>query len=173
MACIHLYHGNGKGKTTAAAGLAFRAAAAGMGVCIVQFLKSRASGEMRLLSEMTGVTVLRGKAGEHFTNAMTAEERAETLKISNRNCMSAYTMAVNGMAELVILDEACAAWKEDLVNHALIEKFFSDELKNTEIVLTGRNPPPLFVEKADYITEFVKIRHPFDNGLTAREGIEY
>ena len=173
MSCIHLYFGEGKGKTTAAAGLALRAVAAGMGVCVVQFLKGRASGEMQILSSLAGVCVLKGKAGEHFTSSMTAEERAGTLKISNRNIMSAYTMAQSGRAELVILDEVCAAWNENLVNHSLVEKFIKEKPEGTELVLTGRNPPKLFLESADYATEFVKKKHPFDKGIAARQGIEY
>ena len=170
---VHLYYGDGKGKTTAAAGLALRAAAAGMGVCVVQFLKGRESGEMRILAGLAGVVVLRGKAGTHFTHEMTADERAKTLVMSNRNIESAYTMAVSGRAELVILDEVCAAWREDLVNHALVEKFIKERPDGVELVLTGRNPPSEFLEAADYATEFVKVRHPFDRGLGAREGIEY
>ena len=150
---VHLYYGDGKGKTTAAAGLALRAAAAGMGVCVVQFLKGRESGEMRILAGLA--------------------ERAKTLVMSNRNIESAYTMAVSGRAELVILDEVCAAWREDLVNHALVEKFIKERPDGVELVLTGRNPPSEFLEAADYATEFVKVRHPFDRGLGAREGIEY
>ena len=87
--------------------------------------------------------------------------------------MSAMSAASCGVCELLILDEICAAWNENLLEHSLVERFLANRPANTEIVLTGRNPPDIFIESADYCTEFKKIKHPFDNGLGAREGIEY
>ena len=169
----HLYFGSGKGKTTAAAGLALRAVAAGMSVFIVQFLKNRASGEMRILEGLPGVTVLRGKGGEHFSSAMSEEERKMTRLISDRNLLSAFSAASAGFCELLILDEICAAWNENLVNRRLVERILSEKSENLELVLTGRNPPEIFFKAADYCTEFKKIAHPFDCGIKAREGIEF
>ncbi|MBQ3825052.1 MAG: cob(I)yrinic acid a,c-diamide adenosyltransferase [Spirochaetaceae bacterium] len=169
----HLYFGDGKGKTTAAAGLALRAINAGMSVFIVQFLKNRASGEMQLLGSFAGVTILRGKCGAHFSAQMTAEEREKTKMLSDKNFMSAVSAARAGFCELLILDELCAAWNENLINHSLVQKFLEHKPENVEIVITGRNPSELFVKSADYCTEFKKIAHPFDCGVSAREGIEY
>ena len=170
---VHLYFGDGKGKTTAAAGLALRAVSAGMSVFIVQFLKSRASGEIKILESLPGVTVLRGKSGKNFVSAMSEDEKRATKAISDRNFLSAMSAASAGVCEMLILDEICAAWNENLIEHSLVERFLSSRPENTEIVLTGRNPPELFIKSADYCTEFKKIKHPFDRGLAAREGIEY
>ncbi|MCR5605281.1 MAG: cob(I)yrinic acid a,c-diamide adenosyltransferase [Treponema sp.] len=173
MGLIHLYHGDGKGKSTAAFGLALRAIAAGFSVCIVQFLKNKASGEIQLLETMSGVTIFRGKAGNHFTSKMTSEERAETLKISNRNLLHAINLSNTGFCQFLILDEACAAWNENLVDHNMLQKFIENKPEDLELVLTGRNPPECFFNVADYITKMVKEKHPMDLGVMAREGIEF
>lgn len=173
MGLIHLYHGDGKGKSTAAFGLALRSIAAGFSVCIVQFLKNKASGEIKLLETMPGVTIFRGKAGNHFTSKMTEEERCETLKISNRNLLHAINLANTGFCQLLILDEACAAWNENLVDHDILQKFIENKPEDLELVLTGRNPPECFVSVADYITKMLKEKHPMDLGIMAREGVEF
>lgn len=184
---IHLYYGNGKGKTTAATGLALRALSAGIKVVIVQFLKNKPTGEIAMLEKMENVTVLRGKSGSHFTKDMSGQERAETKKISDSNfllaieaCRDCERESHNEQTDkmlqpsvLLILDEACAAYDENLIDRESVESFISNVPPQTEVVITGRNPPRCFIDNADYCTEFRKIRHPFDNGIQARKGIEF
>ena len=85
LGLIHIYTGPGKGKTTAAVGLAVRAAGRGIPVVFVQLMKNRPTGEVEVLSRLPGVTVLRGKAGAGFSSAMTPEERARSREIHHRN----------------------------------------------------------------------------------------
>ncbi len=183
---IHLYYGDGKGKTTAAIGLAVRAAGEGLPVFFVQFMKNAPVGEVLSLEKL-GITIVRGKSGSHFFSQMTEEEKRETKKRGNENltCVLASlyesTFAGERTGEekgdlpraLLILDEICAAYQHDLIDRKAVDALIFNPPPLVELVLTGRNPPSLFLEKADYITEMKKIRHPYDAGLAARKGVEF
>ena len=103
---IHVYHGDGKGKTTAAMGLALRMLAAGRRVVVVQFLKDGESGEARLLAEHFGVPVFAGKVSEKFTWSMTSEELAATCELHDGNLASALAEFEGAQEGLLVLDEA-------------------------------------------------------------------
>ena len=165
---VHLYWGEGKGKTTAAMGLTLRALGAGRRVVIVQFLKGRQTGEIPLLEQL-GARVLRGKAGQKFSFQMGEEERAETRALQTENLRR----ALECDADLLVLDEACAAWQKDLVDRELLQRAVLDRPQGREVVLTGRNPPDWMREAADYSTEMKCHRHPFEKGIPAREGVEF
>ena len=109
---LHLYWGDGKGKTTAAMGLALRALGSGKRVVIVQFLKSGNSGEIPLLAQL-GAEIYRGKAGQKFVFQMTPEEKAATRELQNQNLAAAIAQP----ADLLILDEAGSAEELDMVIH--------------------------------------------------------
>ena len=102
---LHLYYGDGKGKTTAAMGLALRALGSGKRVVIVQFLKGGNSGEIPLLAKL-GAEIYRGKAGQKFVFQMNEAEKAATRELQNRNLQN----AMNRPADLLVLDEAGSAW---------------------------------------------------------------
>ena len=108
---IHLYYGEGKGKTTAATGLALRAIHAGKKVVTVQFLKNSATGEIYLLEQL-GAKVYRGKCGDKFLSGMTEEEKAVTKKMQTENLQA----AVKEDADVLILDEVCAVWQKEMVD---------------------------------------------------------
>lgn len=165
---IHLYYGEGKGKTTAAMGLALRARGAGKKVVIVQFLKGTESGEVPMLEEM-GVRIFRGKAGTKFVSQMTAEEKAETRRIQTENLQAALAEA----GDLLILDEACAAWRLGMVEEDSLRKAVLEKPEAQEIVLTGREPADWMCKAADYCTEMLCRRHPFQRGIAARKGVEF
>lgn len=165
---VHLYWGEGKGKTTAAMGLALRALGAGRRVVIVQFLKGRQTGEIPLLEQL-GAQVLRGKAGQKFSFQMDEEERAETRALQTEHLGRALALE----ADLLVLDEACAAWRKDLVDRELLRRAVLDRPQGREVVLTGRNPPDWMREAADYSTEMKCHRHPFERGIPARQGVEF
>ncbi len=150
LGLIHIYTGPGKGKTTAAVGLAVRAAGRGIPVVFVQLMKNRPTGEVEVLSRLPGVTVLRGKAGAGFSSAMTPEERAR----------------------LLVLDEVMAALKHGLLDREPLQQLLDQRPEGTELVLTGRDAPEWLLERADYITVMEKRRHPYDRGIAARPGIE-
>lgn len=173
---IHLYYGEGKGKTTAAIGLAVRFLGNDIPVVFVQFLKSRQAGEVLSLEKL-GAKIFRGKAAGKFTFQMSDFEKTETKRISNENLFDAldYCRKMTSKNEkvLLVLDEICAAWNSNLVDKVEIEYLISNVPDTMELVLTGRNPPDLFKKSARYITEMKKEKHPFDTGITARQGVEF
>lgn len=165
---IHLYWGDGKGKTTAAMGVAMRALAAGKKVIIVQFLKGQESGEITLLSQL-GAKFYRGKAGHKFVFQMNEEEKADTRKVQDENLLA----ALQEPADLLILDEACAAVQLKMVDEALLKKTVLEKPEEQELILTGRNPADWMREIADYNTEMHCWRHPYEKGIKARRGVEF
>ena len=158
---IHVYHGDGKGKTTAAMGLALRMLAAGRRVVVVQFLKDGESGEARLLAEHFGVPVFAGKVSDKFTWSMTSEELAATCELHDGNLASALVELECAQEGLLVLDEA------------LVDRALDMSARGVEVALTGRAPSRKIVEKADYITEMRCEKHPYEQGICAREGVEY
>jgi len=170
----HFYFGDGKGKTTAALGLALRAAGCGEKVVIVQFLKDWACGELSSLKLLHNVSVFRGKSsGGVFVHEMTSAEKAETKTIHDLNLKKALEMQENGECDLLILDEALDAYQLGVLDKELFEKLLINKPEHLELVITGHNPEPLLLERADYVTEMVKRKHPFDEGVAARKGIEF
>lgn len=165
---IHLYWGDGKGKTTAAMGLALRALNAGQRVVIVQFLKGTPSGEIPLLEQL-GAVVYRDMPGQKFVFQMNEAEKATARETQNRNL----TAALAQNADLLILDEACAACELAMVDQALLRRAVEEKPDYQELVLTGRDPAPWMLTAADYSTEMCARRHPFEKGIPAREGVEY
>ena len=165
---LHLYWGGGKGKTTAAMGLALRALGQGKRVVIVQFLKDGLSGEIAPL-EREGAIVLRGKASPKFVSRMTDAERAETRAMQTEHLRRA--MELN--ADLLILDEAGSVWELDMIDRALLQQAVLERPKTQECVLTAHQPPEWMLDAADYCTEMHCWRHPYEKGIKARKGIEY
>ncbi len=169
---IHLYYGDGKGKTTAALGLAVRAAGSGMKVVFVQFLKSRETGELAVLQEIPAITVLRGKEGSAFSFSMSHEDKVKTKQVHTENLKIAMDLALSGDCDLLVLDEAVGAYARDLIDRKLIEDFVRNKPDSLELAMTGRNPAQWMIDCADYVSEVRKIKHPYDRGIPAREGIE-
>ncbi len=169
---IHLYYGDGKGKTTSAIGLSLRAVSDGYKVVFVQFLKNTQVSELKGLEKL-GIKVLRGKAGNHFTKNMSEEERIATKKISNDIFTEAQYLVREEEKALLVLDEVCAAYEYGLIDRVELEYFISNPPEYLEIVMTGRNPAPFMIKNARYVTEMKKVKHPFDSGIAARKGIEY
>lgn len=169
---IHVYHGDGKGKTTAAMGLALRMLAAGRRV-VVQFLKDGGSGEARLLAEHFGVPLFAGKVSDKFTWSMTSEELAATCELHDGNLASALAELEGAREGLLVLDEALDALSKGLVDEALVDRALDMSARGVEVALTGRAPSHKILEKADYITEMRCEKHPYSQGICAREGVEY
>lgn len=169
---IHVYHGDGKGKTTAAMGLALRMLAVGRRV-VVQFLKDGESGEARLLAEHFGVPVFAGKVSDKFTWSMTSGELAATCELHDGNLASALAELEGAQEGLLLLDEALDALSKGLVDEALVDRALDMSARGVEVALTGRAPSRKIVEKADYITEMRCEKHPYSQGICAREGVEY
>jgi cob(I)alamin adenosyltransferase len=169
---IHVYCGDGKGKTTAALGLALRAAGSGMKVVILQFLKGRPVNELESLKLIPGITVLRNSKDFGFYNTMTDQDKADITRMHNENLKKALDLVQKEAYGLLILDEISAAYNHGLVGKEIIDDLIENKSEELELVLTGRDPAPLFLEKADYISEIKKIKHPYDKNIGARKGIE-
>ena len=170
---IHLYTGDGKGKTTAALGLLLRANGRGMRTVLVQFLKGHDTGELHVLNSLPGVTVLRYTHEFGFYKSASEQDKSEMIKNNNANFAEAYRLADKGLCDLLVLDEICAAYNNGAIDTALANKLILNKPYGLELVLTGRNAPQHFIDAADYVTEFGKRKHPYDNGIAAREGIEF
>lgn len=169
---IHIYCGDGKGKTTAAVGLAVRCAGRGNKVLLVQFLKSRDSGELYSLAELPDIEVMRGKESKKFTFQMNEEEKHALLIEHNKMFEQVLAKIKNGGYSLLILDEVIGALNAKVFEMPKLIEFLRHKPENLEVVLTGRNPAPELVEIADYVSEMRKVKHPMDKGIMAREGIE-
>ena len=165
---LHLYYGDGKGKTTAAMGLALRAMGSGKRVVILQFLKGGKSGEVPLLEQL-GAKVYRGKAGQKFVFQMNEAEKEATRQLQNANL----TAAMADPADLLILDEAGSAWELDMVDKALLQKAVLERPAEQECVPTAHGATQWMTDAADYATEMKCYRHPYQRGISARKGIEY
>jgi cob(I)alamin adenosyltransferase len=169
---IHIYCGDGKGKTTAAVGLAVRCAGRGNKVLLVQFLKSRDSGELYSLAKLPDIEVMRGKESKKFTFQMNEEEKHVLLIEHNKMFEQVLAKIKNGGYSLLILDEVIGALNAKVFEMPKLIEFLRHKPENLEVVLTGRNPAPELVEIADYVSEMRKVKHPMDKGIMAREGIE-
>lgn len=168
---IHIYTGNGKGKTTASVGQVIRGAGAGMKVFFFQFMKDGSSSEISVL-EKIGVTVMCCHECNKFTFQMN-EDEISAVKISHNKILDkAINIIESGSADMIVLDEFFGAYNANLLDSELAEKIISGKY-NAEIILTGRNAPSVFMNKADYITVMQKLKHPYDSGAGARKGIEY
>ena len=167
---IHLYIGDGKGKTTAAVGLSVRARGSGLRVVFAQFLKGRASGEQQPL-ETLGVTVLRHMSSQKFVFSMTDEER-KICRTEQAACLQEAADA-GKTADLLVLDEVFGALSCGMLEKDAVLALLKNKPAGLEAVLTGRDPAPEFLALADYISEVQCVRHPYEKGVTARRGIEY
>ena len=166
---LHLYWGDGKGKTTAAMGLALRALGSGKRVVIVQFLKGGQSGEIPLLAQL-GAKIFRGKGGQKF---VFQDERSGKGRCPGRAGTKTMTAALAEPADLLILDEAGSAWELDMVDKDLLRRAVLERPAAQECVLTAHKAPQWMLDAADYSTEMKCRRHPYQKGIKARKGIEY
>ena len=165
---LHLYTGEGKGKTTASMGLAVRALGRGKRVVIAQFLKGTPTGEVELLKKM-GTKVLREDSIQKFVFQMTEQEKQDAIIKYNDLMQKAFEYS----CDLLILDEVCVACSLDMINQTALKEKIQEKKNITEIVLTGRDPQSWMIEWADYYTEMLCHKHPYEQGISAREGIEF
>lgn len=170
---IHVYFGDGKGKTTAAVGLAARAAGSNMKVLFVQFLKTEFSGERHTLSHTENITLTFCPLELKFTFEMDEKEKLQAAKVFKGIFDSSVTTALTERYDMVILDEIFDVINNEMISEAEVFEFVANAPVSMEIIMTGHNPPERFIEVADYVTEFKKIKHPYDKGITGRIGIEF
>ena len=169
---IHVYCGNGKGKTTAAIGLAVRCAGRDNKVLLVQFLKSKHTGELASLALLPQIEILRGKESNKFTFQMTTGEKALLKDEHERLFEQAVSKVAQGNYQLVIFDEIIGAIANNVFDEEQLLRFIADRPEGLEIVLTGRNPDSKLLALADYVSEINAVKHPMTKGIAARDGIE-
>ncbi len=169
MGLLHIYCGDGKGKTTASLGLALRAAGAGMKVCFVQFMKGGDTSELNTLHLIPNITVIRCDRDYPFSQNMTEADKTEIAECHCRLLSEAF----GGGYDMIILDEFNSAYRYGLMDREAAKEFILNGKSSAEIILTGREPEDTFVNAADYISEIKCVKHPFEKGITARKGIEY
>lgn len=169
---IHLYCGDGKGKTTASVGLLVRALGRGFRVVFLQFLKWQETGELAVLQSLNDITVIRGKDIPHkFTWSMSETEKEALAEIHNEMFRQAVS-ACGTERCLLVLDELVGTYDMGLIDKKMVTDFLENKPEGLEVVLTGRNPAPELLATADYVSEIRKVKHPMDRGIMAREGIE-
>lgn len=168
---IHIYTGNGKGKTTAALGLALRAAGAGLKTYIAQFMKEYPYSEINSLRLLSDFITVEQFCGDEFVYKKQLPDETEIRKaIDGLN--KAKIMMLSGEYDLIILDEVLVSIYFKLLTVEQIKEFLEQKPERVELILTGRYCPEILYEKADLITEMKEIKHYYSKGITSRKGIE-
>ncbi|MHB1452815.1 MAG: cob(I)yrinic acid a,c-diamide adenosyltransferase [Saccharofermentanales bacterium] len=170
---IHIYCGEGKGKTTASLGLIVRASGAGYDVVFVQYFKSWETSELKILETFPNVTVIHDELPKEFTWQLNDKAKHEIVDVHNRMFRKAVDAVRPGRKTLFVMDEMIGAATYSYIDSDMVLDYLRNKPDNVEVVLTGRNPLPEFVELADYVSNITKIKHPYDLGILARRGIEY
>ncbi len=166
---VQMYTGEGKGKTTAALGLALRASGHGMKTLIIQFLKTRESGERKAIEKIPEIDIESFGTGKFIVKGETSEEDRKEAK---RGLERAEKALQGEEWDLLVLDELNLALYYDLVSTAEVLGVI-EEAVETEMIITGRKAKEELIETADLVSEVKAVKHPYDGGLEARKGIEY
>lgn len=168
---IHLYTGQGKGKTTAALGLAMRAAGQNMKVCFIQFMKGWPYGELVSAGRLPGLTMIQFGRVE-FVNP--ENPAAEDRELAAEAIERAGEIMEKNSCDLLVLDEAVVAVNYGLITLDSLLSLIDRKPPEMELVLTGRGAGPELIEKADLVTEMREVKHYYSSrSLPARKGIEY
>ncbi len=166
---MHLYTGEGKGKTTAALGLAMRAAGQGWRVAVLQFMKGQdRCGEHIFVERFPGFAIFQPRRPTSFCRSP-HEQQADAAATLTQ----AGELASRGGYDMLVLDEAVTAVHKGYLNLEDLLVLVREKPICLELVLTGRGAPPELVAAADLVTEMVKVKHPLDRGIKARKGVEY
>ena len=167
---IHVYTGPGKGKTTAAIGLGIRATGAGMKVHMVQFMKGRRYSEIDTIEKIPNFTIT-----QHGRDEFVSKEKPEQVDIDLAQKGFKYSKEIisSGKYDMIILDEINVAIDYNLIAIEELTKVIEEKPENLELVLTGRYAHPEIVRYADLVTEMLEIKHPYQQGIEARKGIDF
>ena len=166
---VQIYTGNGKGKTTAALGLALRAVGAGYKVYIGQFIKSNAYSEIKALKAIKKIKV------EQYGRGCFIKKKPKKIDINyaQKGMSKARKNIVSGKYDVVILDEVNVALSLNLIDIKDVFDLIKHKPVSVELILTGRYSPPALLKYADLVTEMKELKHPYKKGIKARLGIEY
>jgi cob(I)alamin adenosyltransferase len=168
---VQVYTGNGKGKTSAAFGVALRAVGRGLKVFIIQFIKGGFDyGELYVVDKLPNLTLKAFGRGEFVTEKPAGKE---DVALANEALALAEEAVRGGRYDVVILDELSVALSLNLISLEEVLKLIKEKPKHVELILTGRDAPEEIVEAADLVTEMKEVKHPYKKGFPARKGIEY
>jgi len=170
---VQIYTGSGKGKTTAALGLALRAAGWGKKVIIYQFLKppALALGERKAVTKSK--LPIKIVPVDIKWNLCRSNNKSLVCEKVEKTCKEIQTVAQKGKYDLIILDEIIYCCFKKLVDKKTIEKIIKSKKPNVEIIMTGRGATKEIINLADLVTEMKEIKHPFNKSIKARKGIEF
>ena len=169
---ILLFTGNGKGKTTAALGMALRAAGHGLKTLILQFVKSdRDTGEIAACRFIPGAEIV--QTGRGFVPAQTSPAFAEHREAAQAGLGLAEKAILSGRYELIVLDELCTAVGKGLIDEHQVVDLIGRASSAVCIVMTGRNATAGLIALADTVTEMQPVKHGYAAGITAQKGVEY
>lgn len=166
---LQVYTGDGKGKTTAAMGLAIRAAGSGKKSYIGQFMKGQKYGESQFFEKIEPIEIEQFGESRCIRKEEVSDEYKSKTKAGLLRCRE---KMLTGDYDLVILDEINVSIWFGLIDEKDVLDFIKDRPDNVELIFTGRYAPETVIEKADLVTEMRCIKHYFDKGVNAREGIE-
>ena len=170
---IHIYTGTGKGKTTAAIGLAVRALGAGLNVCYSSFHKNPDKygyHEIKNLEKLGAKILIFAKGHPHLDKSLDEN----VIKQDTVTGIAELTkLLANEHFDLLIMDEILISVRDSYLCENDLLDFVKNKPLNLELVLTGRGATDALIECADYVSEIQKIKHPYDNGITSRKGIEF
>jgi cob(I)alamin adenosyltransferase len=168
---IQVYTGNGKGKTTAALGLALRAAGGGYKTYVAQFLKGQPTGEIEAAKKLTPFVRIEQFGREGFITVKDGPED-EDVSRARAGLKKALEAMLSGDYRIVVLDEVNTAVHFKILPEREVLDFLDQRPAGVEVVLTGRYAPDSFIARADLVTEMTSVKHYYDRGVKAREGIE-
>lgn len=169
---VHIYCGNGKGKTTTGMGLCARAAGYGYKVLIYQFMKNNKTSERKTLEAQENITWLDGLEQEKFSFQMTEEEKQERRVFYNSQLEMVTKKAVEEHYDVLFLDETIYTIAAGLLDEEKVLEFLDHKPEHLEVILTGQGPSEAMMERADYVSEICMRKHPYQKGIPARKGIE-
>lgn len=174
MNCLHVYTGDGKGKTTAAMGLALRAAGHGGKVLVAQFMKKANSGELKALKAFENVKVMTAVPVSGFTSRMNEEEKRRTSEEQTAFARELIGRIAEISPDMIILDELGIAVCSNMVDYGTAGALIDRALESGETAVTGRYVPDWIIARADYVSVINAKKHPYaSSGLTARKGVEW
>jgi cob(I)alamin adenosyltransferase len=168
---VQVYTGDGKGKTSAAFGIALRAIGRGLKVYIIQFIKGGFDyGELYIIDRLPNLALKAFGRGEFVTQKPPGEE---DIKLAKEAFQLTQKVVEGGEYDIVILDEINVALNLNLISIEGVLELIKKKPKHVELILTGRYAPKEIIDAADLVTEMREVKHPFNKGYKARKGIEY
>ncbi len=170
---IHIYTGDGKGKTTAAIGQGTRSFGGGYRVLMVQFLKGDDTGELHSIEKLgKDFQLKRFAALNNFYKFLPEEEKAKANEDAARGLAFIKAVLKQNEYNVIIMDEIMATLSNNMVALEDVLQLIKEKPEDVELIMTGRNAPEELIALADYVTEMKLVKHPFQKGIYARKGIE-